>query len=166
MATYAKLDGLKESVAALRALPAQFASKNGGPIRRALFAAAKPMRDNAQARAPMATGNLSAQVYIYRDRNPKASTGATERFVIGVRTARGRRARGRLNRRLGRVTQNYSQRGDAFYWVFVEFGTAKMRAQPFLRPAFESHKNTAVSIFSRTMAAGVAAAVRRARAAR
>lgn len=166
MPTYARLEGLDETVRALRALPAQFASKNGGPMRRALFAAAKPMRDNAQARAPIATGNLSAQVFIYRDRNPRASTGANERFLIGVRTKRRTVARGRMNRALGRVSQNFGVRGDAYYWKFVEFGTAKMRARPFLRPAFESHKHAAVTIFSRVMRTGVEAAVKRARAAR
>jgi HK97 gp10 family phage protein len=35
-------------------------------------------------------------------------------------------------------------RGDAFYWPFVEFGTAKVRARPFLRPAFEARKERAV----------------------
>ena len=29
---------------------------------------------------------------------------------------------------------------DPFYWRFVEFGTSKMAARPFLRPAFESRK--------------------------
>ncbi|NYT76552.1 HK97 gp10 family phage protein [Alcaligenaceae bacterium] len=29
---------------------------------------------------------------------------------------------------------------DPFYWHFVEFGTAKAPAQPFMRPAFEQQK--------------------------
>jgi HK97 gp10 family phage protein len=33
---------------------------------------------------------------------------------------------------------------DAYYWFFVEFGSAKMRARPFLRPAFEARKTQAV----------------------
>lgn len=32
---------------------------------------------------------------------------------------------------------------DPFYWRFVEFGTSKMPAQPFLRPAFSSKKEQA-----------------------
>ena len=33
---------------------------------------------------------------------------------------------------------------DAFYARFVEFGTVKMAARPFLRPAFEAKKGEAV----------------------
>ena len=32
---------------------------------------------------------------------------------------------------------------DPFYWRFVEFGTSKMPAQPFLQPAFVSKKEQA-----------------------
>jgi HK97 gp10 family phage protein len=34
---------------------------------------------------------------------------------------------------------------DPFYWRFVEFGTSKMAARPFLRPAFESRKYQAAT---------------------
>lgn len=30
--------------------------------------------------------------------------------------------------------------GDTYYWRFLEFGTAKMAARPFLRPAFDPEK--------------------------
>ena len=33
---------------------------------------------------------------------------------------------------------------DAFYARFVEFGTVKMAARPFMRPAFEAKKGEAV----------------------
>jgi HK97 gp10 family phage protein len=31
----------------------------------------------------------------------------------------------------------------AFYWRFIEFGTSRMAAKPFMRPAFDSSKQTA-----------------------
>lgn len=31
-------------------------------------------------------------------------------------------------------------KGTAFYWKFIEYGTVKMGAQPFLRPAAESEE--------------------------
>lgn len=169
MTEYATLSpSTKATVAALRALPAQFASKNGGPLRKALYGASKLIRDDAQSRAPIDTGNLKANVYIYRDRNPQNS-GATERYIIGVRTKRGQKqrlaARGSLNRKLGRVGRNFRLKGDAYYWHFVEFGTEKMNAQPFMRPAFEANKRQAVAVFSAEFEKGVGAAVRRAKAA-
>ena len=30
---------------------------------------------------------------------------------------------------------------DPYYWRFIEFGTSKMQARPFLRPAFSTKKN-------------------------
>ena len=32
---------------------------------------------------------------------------------------------------------------DPYYWRFVEFGTSKMPAKPFLRPAFTAKKEQA-----------------------
>ena len=39
----------------------------------------------------------------------------------------------------------------AFYAIFLEFGTAFMAAQPFLRPAYEEHKDEVVGIFARVL---------------
>ena len=40
----------------------------------------------------------------------------------------------------GLRVQGASNPDDPFYWRFVEFGTSKMRAFPFLRPAFDAKK--------------------------
>ena len=37
--------------------------------------------------------------------------------------------------------------GDTYYWRFLEFGTSKMAAQPFLRDAIESKQSEAISEF-------------------
>jgi HK97 gp10 family phage protein len=37
----------------------------------------------------------------------------------------------------------YVSQKTAWYWKFLEFGTSKMAAKPFLRPAFESMKEQA-----------------------
>ena len=41
--------------------------------------------------------------------------------------------------------------GNPNYWWLVEFGTSRMRARPFLRPAFESKKYEALEAFKRQM---------------
>lgn len=42
--------------------------------------------------------------------------------------------------------QNETNRGgDTFYWRFLEFGTHKMPAKPFFRPAIEQSKNAAIN---------------------
>ena len=62
---------------------------------------------------------------------------------------RNRRSRSRFEAAtsIGVVTaKNASQdQTGAYYWTFVEFGTSKMRAQPFIRPAFELTKFAQVS---------------------
>ena len=82
-----------------------------------------------------------------------------------MRQKRRKYARTRLNQRLGRLGKNYRVRSDAFYWWFVEFGTEKMGATPFLRRAFESGKARFVSDFAKELAKGVESAAKRARAA-
>ncbi len=42
------------------------------------------------------------------------------------------------------------------YWYFVEFGTAKMSAVPFLRPAFDRKKMLAIERFKRKLAQNIA----------
>lgn len=37
--------------------------------------------------------------------------------------------------------------GDTFYWRFVEFGTSKVAARPFMRPAMEQSMNEATKAF-------------------
>jgi HK97 gp10 family phage protein len=34
---------------------------------------------------------------------------------------------------------------DSYYWRFVEFGTSKMSARPFMRPAFDGNKLEALN---------------------
>ena len=40
---------------------------------------------------------------------------------------------------------------DPFYWGFVEFGTSKMPAQPFMRPGFEAKKETTAKVIVQTL---------------
>lgn len=42
---------------------------------------------------------------------------------------------------------------EAFYGRFVEFGTSKMAAKPFLRPAYEAKKQAAAQKFSEVIEA-------------
>ncbi len=41
---------------------------------------------------------------------------------------------------------------DAYYWYLVEFGTSKMSARPFMRPAFEAKKDDAVAAIAQSIA--------------
>lgn len=44
---------------------------------------------------------------------------------------------------------------DPYYWRFLEFGTSKMPAKPFLRPAFEQTKEKAATEIIKTLKDGI-----------
>lgn len=52
------------------------------------------------------------------------------------------------NRRAGRIGQSYQVEGKVFYWRFIEFGTSKMPAKPFMRPALEQNVQAATDKFA------------------
>jgi HK97 gp10 family phage protein len=161
---YVTVTGLGTCVKRLRALPRALSGAKGGPIRGALFAATKTIRDEARRLAPVGTGtplpgNLRRQIFAYRDRNPRAS-GAAERYIISIRT--GRRRTNKVLRQFGAPSVQSAIRaigGDAFYWRFVEFGTVKQPAQSFMRNAFETQKRTAIAVFTHEFSRGLDRAV-------
>lgn len=151
------LDGLLD---ALKALPPAVASKNGGPARVALAKAARVIRDDARARAPKDTGAVAANIVMKRDRQPQTS-GANERYLIGVRGGAKKYANTKRNVRKGRAGKEYKTDGNTYYWRFKEFGTEKMPAEPFLRPAFESQKERALAVITDTLAKGIERAAKK-----
>ena len=54
----------------------------------------------------------------------------------------------------------------AFYWRFVEFGTKRMKAQPFLRPSYYAAEQTATRAASQTYLAHARAAIQAAQGGR
>jgi HK97 gp10 family phage protein len=127
-----KFEGFKELADQLRALPAELVSRSGGPLRAALQKSAKLIIDDAKGRAPKDTGVLQKGIRVKRVPNPPA--GVTERVAIKPR---------------------------AFYWHMVEFGTEKMPAQPFMRPAFEAKKVAVVEAFRDELGKAIQRAIKR-----
>lgn len=134
-----KVEGLAELAKALRELPDKVA-KNG--LRVSVYAGAKVIRDEARLRAPKAAevlgpnqpppGTLRRSVIMKQI--PELSSLTRQTFYVTVRHGKKFRKQGKKG--------NLSQ--DAWYWRFVEFGTRKMRARPFLRPALEAKRREAV----------------------
>jgi len=131
MANQVKVHGLLETVARLKNLPTALSGKNGGPVRKALFQAAKIIEVDAKLRAPVdpkTETDIPSAIRKVRDRNPRAYPGRpTEVYHIGVYASKKHKAR---------------------HWHFLEFGTVKQAAQPYLRPAFENKKEEAVKVFA------------------
>ena len=55
----------------------------------------------------------------------------------------------------GKIQIGPSQQGPAFRAHFLEFGTSKMPARPFMRPAFEQEKSTIEKIMAEEIRRGL-----------
>lgn len=98
-------------------------------LRKAVRIVAKDVADTAKRLVPVDSGRL--------------------RRSIKVRAAkRSRRNRGVVKVRVTTGQQDKLFVGEAFYGGMVEFGTSKMEAQPFLRPAEIQNRIAAKSRFT------------------
>lgn len=114
-----KIEGMEGLQKAFAVLPKELHAK---ALKPAVSAAAAVVRKQAKANAPVDEGTLRKAIYQTRSRSESGTF--QETAIVGVRFGRKYRRRGQ----------------DAWYWRFLEFGTVKMPARPFLRPAFESTK--------------------------
>jgi HK97 gp10 family phage protein len=152
-----RVEGLAELGRRLRELPKAIAGKGGGPLRYAIFQAAKVIKAQAIANAPEDTGRLKANIVTARMRKtPEGREG----YYIEVRRKRRHYARTSANRRKGRVGKTYETR-DAYYGMFIEFGTERNPARPFMRPAFDAKKEQAAYAFRDALKKGIEMAVRK-----
>ncbi len=132
--------GLAELDRALRELPVRVANRG---LRASVYAGAKVIRDEARSRAPKAAQSLG----------PKQPPPGTLRRSVIMKHIRELSGGGRQTYyvlvRQGKKYRNQGKRGnlsqDAWYWRFLEFGTRKMAARPFLRPALESRRREATA---------------------
>jgi HK97 gp10 family phage protein len=136
MAELQNVTGLKELQAALKALPANIARN---VLRGAVNAGATVIREEAKARAPRYSGPPikgqpppgTLKRALYQKQIREKSSAVLQTFFVGVRQGRS-----------AKKTKKGSI--DAWYARFLEFGTSKMAARPFMRPAFEAKKMAAV----------------------
>lgn len=159
----ADLKGLGDIVAALRAIPEEL-RKNGGPVNSGMRKAARIVRDEARRLAPKKSGLMAESIIAVRDPNPRRTPGASERYVIGVKGGgKAKYANNSKNRRARKAGAEYEKQGNAYYFRFVEFGTEKQPAQPFLRPAIQTKAGEAIEAAAEAIDKGITRAARKAR---
>lgn len=153
MAEFVTLHGLEQLQRNLRELPANVARNVlRGTARagaRVIQVEAKIAAGRGGATAPnIRTGTLRRSIIIRHDRARSAMH--QQVFVVAVRGGRTRKRGNTVaNRRKGVVGQVYHEDGAAFYGRFLEFGTSKMTARPFMRPAWEARKAAALDTMRR-----------------
>lgn len=139
-----KLQGVKALKRALRDAPRKIRVK---AVRRALTLAGRVIRDEAKAHAPLlqapspyrTRGTVKRRIAVRPSKF--ARQGGDEGVFIGVRPIRGKAQ----IKRYGKASARNPN--DPFYWRFLEFGTRKMAARPFLGPAARSKGEQAIAVF-------------------
>ena len=125
-----KVEGLSQIHKALSELGRKTANKIGV---KAMRLGGKVMREQARQNAPSLSRSLPHRRAGTLKKAIKSSTKVLRNGNIGT-----------VIRVKGLTAKNASSGAynpkDPFYWRFVEFGTSKMPAKPFMRPAFEQAK--------------------------
>lgn len=160
-----KLTGVEQLVATLNDVTYETKRKGG---RAALRRAAMVVRDAATASAkqlddPATAEEISKNIAVRWNGRHFKRTGDPA-FRVGVLggaraniTDQARKKTERRRKRLGQTSLDDlgeiagagkgNPGGDTYYWRFVEFGTEKHRAQPFMRPALERNISKATDAF-------------------
>ena len=156
-----KVQGLSDLGARMKNLSADVSNRIS---RAATAAGASVIKSAAQSKVPVLTGALKKGIVVKRI--PKSETGLTSEHIVTVST---RQMKKYVDKSRAAVTElqgptqpvtsggktyrpkkllarqdSYASLGDFYYARFIEFGTAKMAAKPFLRPAYDENKQKAV----------------------
>lgn len=83
----------------------------------------------------------------------KASGGYA--ISIGVKGGAKHYVSNKNNRTAQRVGKRYEGPGNVYYWRFLEFGTSKMKAQPFMRPALANNVDSVTSAVVSELNSGI-----------
>ena len=158
-----KVSGLRELERALAELPKATAKNT---LKRTLKLAAQPIADKARALAPENFGTLKRGIIVTTKKPPNHDVGkkayskakkagaSNAEAVAAMRTAR-RVAPGVFAEAFVGVTKNV---GHA---VPQEFGTVNHPAQPFMRPAWDAEKETALDIIKNELGGQITKAAER-----
>ena len=137
MAEQAKLEGARELDRVLAQLPKDLAKfkleqsvRTGANVIRKAWKQAAP-RDSSGSRSQMSQRFGSLHDNIKTTRVKRIGSRVSSASDIGRETK-------------GAV-EFVVHTGDAFWGMFLEFGTEKMPAQPWARPAFEAHQREAMN---------------------
>ena len=133
------VEGLKELDAALGEL-GKATARN--VMMRALKKSAEPIRDAAKSMAPRDRGNLSESISITATSTARAGKKAFAEAMKSGSSVGDARAAAKAANKGAKGKDTFAQvfvgptKGGRHGW-FNEFGTEKMAAQPFMRPAFD-----------------------------
>lgn len=145
--------GLRELGEAMRELKAEVAKSIAGSMTNAAAQVIKKAAvANVRRNPSIETGILRDSIIVKKI--PRSQTELTSQHIVTVR------GRGKIIRRGKKKGQRQTEAPHA---GFVEFGTVNMRAEPFLRPAFDHDKEKAVEAMKERGKARIEAAALKAK---
>lgn len=157
-----KIEGLREVEHSLKELPK---ATQGNVIKRAMTKAAEPMREAAENFAPVRTGRLKGNIVVSAravNNVGKAEFASAMRAGKGIDAARAALREARRNSdKKSHIELFMGPTREIWYAHFPEFGTKKMSAKPFMRPAFDAYKEVVVSMVKDLLWAEIAKAAAR-----
>lgn len=144
------------SIVGLGALQADFdrlaRSMGEKVVRDAVMAGARVARDKARASTPVKKGKLKKNIAATRVKKADSPGGAT----AGIRVKKPAGKQTKALKRPGKKGRTSKTEWDApFYWRFLELGTSKMRAHPFIRPAWDGSLPQIEKAVAEKLAAGI-----------
>lgn len=151
MAAY-QVEGLASLLGKLRSLPVKLQKK---ALRAAMRKGANVIKDAAKANAKLIDDPATAEAIHkniavqFSSRKSRQEGGVVMR--VGVLGGARKYGNTKENVRSGRAGQTYktlgdktNPGGDTRYWRFIELGTSRQPARPFLRPAMEQSGQGAI----------------------
>lgn len=162
-----KISGLKELDKALALLPKAAAKST---LTRLVKMAGEPIAQAASSMAPRETGELSSSIKV----STRIVNSVGKKDYASVMKAGGSKKEARsalLSARAGGVSDSFviayvgpekaKTKGDAIKRIVQEFGSRKMSAHPYMRPAWEAKKNEALRIIRDGLASEIIQTARR-----
>jgi HK97 gp10 family phage protein len=164
------LNGIEGLLGKLETLKEDVKFKGGRfALRRAAQILQRQAIENAQRLNDPATSEEIAKNIAVRWSSRRFKSSGDLMFRVGILGGARQYANTKENVRAGRAGQTYATLGDksnpggdTWYWRFLEFGTERSQAQPFLRPVADQAGADAVNEFLIQYDKAVERAIRRA----
>lgn len=151
-----RIQGADNAVAILKSLPAKLQRKY---LAKAVRAGAAIVRKDAQNRAKRfddpRTPNAVWKEIAVRSNGRLARQNGGIALSVGVKGGARQYKNNAKNRAAGRVGGQYEGPGKVYYWRFLEFGTEKMRKQPFMEPALRANVEPATDAIVNVLNQGI-----------
>jgi HK97 gp10 family phage protein len=147
------VSGLSELSRRLKELPQKVAK---GHLKFSVMSAARLVRDEARKLAPVDSGRLKKSIIIKFQPRKSTKESATY-YVLAKRGKKYQKVQRTRTVVVGGKRQKMTTiiNQDAYYWRFVEFGTARQKPQKFMRPAFEKKRKDCVALIAKVLREGI-----------